>query len=282
MFLGGDRIHAVILISFAIIAYQLIDMYLHKLKNKRMGLIKQRKEELFLYKLSSNYYIKKHFINIEKKIKTSGHPYGITLKRYLFVKYILSIILFLLSIINNNNLPTSISIFIIVFYFPNILIYIKRNQERTEIVKEFRNVTDAMIVLLTAEMPFKNALRQARNVIELKRLKLEYTIFYNNYEMYNYNIKKATNQLNSAFDYYEVKLFLSTLLNSEREGNVIENLEKYNTVLDVSYSRYLNKQMGKKLIYLTLGTVLSLINILLMVMYPIFIEMAQNLQTIFK
>ncbi len=282
MFSGGDRIHVVILISFAIIAYHTIDVYLHTLKNKRMGLIKQKKEELFLYKLSSNYYIKKYFINIEKRINTSGYPFGITLKTYLFLKYVLSIILFLISIINNNNIFTSILIFVIVFYFPNMLIYIKRNQERIEVVKEFRNITDTMIILLTAEMPFKNALKQARNIIELERLKLEYTNFYNNYEMYNYNIKKAANQLNNTFDYYEVKLFLSTLLNSEREGNVIENLEKYNTVLDVSYSKYLNKETGKKLMYLTFGTVLSLLNILLIVMYPIFIEMAQNLQTIFK
>ena len=220
--------------------------------------------------------------NVKDVLSKLDYPYKLTFRNYLIIKYIFSIVYFCISIINNNNIFVSMIISCLVFYIPNLLIIMFKKNEKVLVVKELRNITNAINISLSASLSLEDAIKSSINVITHKRLKNAYEDFIRNYRISGYNIKKSINLLKDKFRYYEMELFTSTLINSEREGNIIQGLEKYSIILDISYSKYLAKENSKRLLYLTFGTVISLINIIIIVMYPMFIEVWSNLQTIFS
>ena len=227
-------------------------------------------------------FLNRYLNNLKDSLSKLDFPYKLTFKNYLIIKYILSIVCFSISIINKNNIFISIIILCLVFLIPNILITIFKRSEKILIIKELRNITNAINISLSASLSLEEAIKSSISVITNKRLKDSYEEFVRSYRMTGFNIKKSINILKEKFKYYEMELFASTLINSEREGNVSEGLEKYNIILDISYSKYLAKENSKRLLYLTFGTVISLINIIVIVMYPMFIEVWTNLQTIFS
>jgi hypothetical protein len=70
-------------------------------------------------------------------------------------------------------------------------------------------------------------------------------------------------------------------MQGENEGEIIESLERYKEVLEINYFKYLKRKGATKTLYVTLGTVVSLINLVLVVMYPIIMQVFNNLQLIF-
>lgn len=100
--------------------------------------------------------------------------------------------------------------------------------------------------------------------------------------MSGYNLKDASLRFEKQFLSYELSLFLSTLVQGSIEGNLLENMEKLSETLELNYFKYLKKKSQERLLYVTLGTVISLVNIILIVMYPIFKQVVDNLQIIFS
>lgn len=227
-------------------------------------------------------FLRNYLFKVKDILSKLDYPYKLTFRNYLIIKYILSLLCFSISIINKNNMFISIIISCLVFFIPNLLISMYKKNEKVLIINELRNIVNAINISLSASLTLEEAIKSSVNVIIYKRLKNAFEQFIINYQISSYNIMKAINLLKEKFNYYEMELFASTLINSEREGNIIQSLEKYNMILDISYSKYLAKENSKRLLYLTFGTIISLINIIIIVMYPLFIEMAANLQMIFS
>lgn len=265
-----------------IIIYYVIDEHLKSKKLKRVINNSYSQNEKLNLINNFPFFLKKYVLKIKSKLSNLDYPYNLKFKSYFSIKYIFSIICLIISIINKNNMFVSLSIFCVIFYLPNLLLKMFKKNEKVLIIKELRNITNAIIISMSASVPFEEAINGAVSVIKNKRLKKNYELFTSNYRLFGYNLKKAINLLVEKFEYYEVDLFASTLINSEKEGNVIQALIKYNLILDISYSKYLSQENSKRLMYLTFGTVISLFNIIVIVMYPIFIEVSNNLQTIFK
>ena len=161
------------------------------------------------------------------------------------------------------------------------MIYSFKKSEKVIIINELKSLVNNMIICLSAFSSLKEALDVSSKAVEYKRLRVEMEKFSSSYELYGYDIGKASIVLEEKFDSYELDMFIGILKQSEKEGNVLENLEKFNTVLDLSYFKYSKRQAAKRLLNVTLGTVLLLVDIALIVMYPIFVQVMQNLQTIF-
>lgn len=278
---GGGYIYEIILmVILTIIIYKLLDKYLIEQKGKNItGGVSSN----FNIKIATMpNWINKYLSGVKNKLFNLNHPYGLNLKKYILIKYILSIMFFIISIINKNSILVSLIILIAMYFMPNLLIRIFKNNERILVIKSLRNIVNTMIISLSASLTLEDAIKSSLVAIDYKRLKKEFETFISNYRTYGYNMKRAINIFKEKFGYYEIDLFASTLLNSENDGNIMQSLEKYNMVLDISYSKYLAKENSKRLLYLTFGTVLSLVNIIIIVMYPMFIEVAENLQVIFS
>ena len=227
-------------------------------------------------------FLNKYLNNIESKLFNLGFPYKLSTKKYIVFKYILPIIIFILAILNYRSLKIPIILFLISFFTPNYLLYSYTKNEKNILINEIKNLTNSIVLSLSAYGTLEYALNIAKSTLTYPRFILEFDKFIYEYKMHGYNIKQAAINLEKKFTSYELTLFLSALIQGDSEGNLLEDLEKFSETLELNYFKYLKKKSAERLMYVTLGTVLSLLNIVLVVMYPLFKQVIDNLQIIFS
>lgn len=135
---------------------------------------------------------------------------------------------------------------------------------------------------ISAYVPFKDALKGAVNQICDKDIRKHFNKFVYDYEVMGFSIKKPAEKLITKFKSEELTSFVQMLVQCENEGNIIENLERFNTTLDMSYFKYLNSKALKRATYMIVGTIIMLINIAILCMYPMLVQMNNSLQMIFS
>ena len=260
-----------------LLIYNLIS-YLQILKKQKRIL---KSNNIYLSKSKKN-FVSSYINRIESKLFNLGYPYKLNTKKYIVFKYFLPIIFFIIGILNYVSIKIPLIIFLIFFFTPNYILYSYTKNERNILINEIKNLTNSIVLSLSAYGTLEYALNIAKNSLTYPRLIREFNKFIYEYKMNGYNIKKAALNLENKFNSYELSLLLSTLIRGDVEGNLLENLEKFVDTLELNYFKYLKKKSTERLMYVTLGTVISLINIILVVMYPIFKQVLDNLQVIFS
>ena len=227
------------------------------------------------------FYASKYINKIESKLFNLGYPYKLNTKRYLFIKYILSILLFIIAYLNYKNLKVPCILAITIFIIPNYLIHNYIKKERNILINELKNIVNSIILCLSSSATLHDSLTKSISVVKYKRFREAYEVFVKEYDMNGYKLKIPAQTLENKFKIYELTLFLGTLIQGEKEGNLLESLEKYSNTLELNYFKYLKRRTSQNLLYVTFGTILSLINIVSIVMYPIIVQVLNNLQLIF-
>jgi len=269
------KIYVLIYIILAVLIFNLISLYLILKKQKHI-LSNQKKYTLF-----KENYISKYVSKVKSNLLNLNYPYKLNLKRYIFIKYILSILIFVVTYLNYNSFKVPFVLFIMVFFIPNYLVQSYRKKEKYILIAELRNIVNSLILCFSSHTTLEVALKQSIIGIKYSRFKTAYAFFVKEYQMNGYKLKIPAQTLENKFTTYEMKLFLSTLLQGENDGNLLESLEKYGNVLELSYFKYLKIKSARNLFYVTFGTILSLVNIVAIVMYPILLEVLNNLELIF-
>jgi len=268
-------IYVLIYIILAVLIFNLISLYF---------VLKKQKDILSNFKKHFSYkrnYTSKYVNRVESKLFNLGFPYKLNAKRYLFIKYIFSIVLFIFAYLNYTNLKIPCILLITVFFVPDYLVYNHIKKEKYILINELKVIVNSLILCLSSHTTLEQALKQSLTGVKYTRLKSNYEVFVKEYEMNGYKLQSPARALENKFKTYELTLFLSTLIQGEKEGNLLEDLEKYRDTLEVNYFKYLKRKMAKNLLYVTFGTILSLINIVAIVMYPILVQVLNNLQLIF-
>lgn len=269
-------IYVLIYVTLIVLIFNLISLYI-VLKKQRYILSDGKK-----YLSHKKRYLSKYVNKIESKLFNLGYPYKLTTKKYLVIKYIVSILVFIISYFNYKSFKVPSMLLIIIFLIPDYLVYSYTKKERNILIGELRNIVNSMIICLSSYATLKDSLILALESIKYKRFKESYEAFVNEYNMNGYRLNEPSKTLERKFNTYELSLFLGTLLQGEKEGSLLEGLEKYKDTLELNYFKYLKQKAGRNLLYVTLGTVLSLINIVIVVMYPILVQVLDSLQLIFS
>lgn len=271
------RIEIIIFIFLSILVYNLINIYLFKRKTKKVLVQKYNKPNVLSQK-----YFKSIENHIDQKLFNLNYPYHLTTKKYIITKIIISPLIFILAILNYKTIFIPTILFALSFFSFDYLIYLYKKEEKTILIDELKNLTSNLILCLSTSAPLKLAFKNAIKSLKYKRFIITFEEFVHDYELNGYNLNKALSRLEKKFDSYELSVFASLLRQGEKEGNIIENMERFSETLDLNYFKYLKRQSSKRLMYVTFGTVLSLINIILIVMYPILVKVMGNLQIIFS
>lgn len=269
-------IYVLIYIVLAVLIFNLISLYVI-LKKQKYVLSREKK-----YILHKKRYASKYVSKVESKLFNLGYPYKLTTKRYLFIKYILSIVFFIISYLNYNNLKIPVAVGVVIYFIPDYLIHSYIKKEKYILISEMRNIVNSIILCLSSYTTLKESFKLSVNSVKYKRFRHAYERFIKEYEMNGYKLKAPSEKLKKQFNTYELILFLSTLMQGEKEGNLLESLEKYRETLELNYFKYLKRRTAQNLLYVTFGTILSLINIVAIVMYPILVQVLNNLQLIFE
>lgn len=225
--------------------------------------------------------VREYFNKVESKLSNLNFPYKLNKKRYLIIKYLGSVIIFLISYINYKSIKVPLVLLTLIFFVPDYLIYSFIRKEKYILINELNGIVSSLILSLTSFSSLNNSLELAGKNIAYNRFKDAYITFVKTYVMNGYRIKEPAKVLMKKFNSYELTLFLTTLIQGESEGEFIESLERYKEVLEINYFKYLKRKAMTKTLYVTLCTVLSLINLICIVMYPVIMQVITNLQLIF-
>lgn len=227
-------------------------------------------------------FLSRYIYSIKKLLENVNLPINLTVKKFIFIKYILSVLIFLISLLNYRTLTVPSILFITIFFIPNIIIKNHVKSQNIKLIKELKVLNSNLMLQLSAYVPFKDALKNSVEQIGDVYIKKNFNRFVYDYEVMGFNIRKPAEKLVSKFKSDELVSFMQMLLQCEDEGNIIENLEGFDATLKMSYFKYLNSQAIKRTIYMILGTVLMLINITILCVYPMLVQMYSNLNMIFS
>lgn len=270
-----NKIYVIIFIFSTLIIYNLINLYLC---NKNARKVTTNNNSIF----SKNIHIISYKKKIEQNLFNLGNPYKLNLKKYLIIKYVISPIVFLVAYLNYNNIVISLIMFLITFYFINFLIYMFKKEENVKIINEIKNLNLNLILYLSCYTPLKEALIKSINSLTYERIIGCFKRFVYVYELNGYNLTNALKVIEEKFSSYELNMFLNILRQGEKEGKLVENLERFDETLELSYFKYLKRQSEKQLIYIVFGIMASLGSMSLVVIYPMVIDIMNNLQQIFS
>lgn len=278
---GGGYIYEIVFIVLSItISHNVISYYYILKKSKYVlsnSILAKHKSINFNSRIIQTY-----FAQIKERLSNYNYPYKLNFKRYIFIKYFLSVIFSIISFVIYSNIFISIIYGISVFFLPNMLIKIFAKSENMEVYKELYTITQNIILSLTVKLTFYKSLKLCLENIAYDRFRIEFGKFINDYEMYNFSIQKAVQRFSKKFQSYELSMFLNVLIQSENEGNMVENLENYIKSLDAVYYKRLKQNMMRRTLYVSFATILTLINILMIVLYPMFVQITDGINLIFK
>lgn len=275
---GGDYIYVLILSIFSIfLSYYVVSNYYVSNKSKYIISNKYFKSIKLNIKIFESSFSK--YKNI---LNNLGNPYGINFSKFKLIKYIISPIIFILVIYRSHNIILSLIYFFIFFNIPNLMIYIYVRNESFKIINDISEVSNNLKLALSCNIPLHESLKYVKENIEYKRFKEGFDVFIDDYLMYNFNMIKAIDNFKLKFNSYEFNMLLNIILQGEKEGKIIESLTIFSETLDLSYFKYLKYKETKRIMFVVVASIISLINITILAIYPIIMQISENLQNIFN
>ena len=279
---GGDNIHAVIFLIVSIVLSYSIVSYLNIIKKSKYVNSNKFNSNTILSKImESNNFLSGYLNSANNKIVSLETPYGLTLAKYLLIKYFISVLFFIVIYFRSRNIFLSLMLFFILFFIPNILISSYKRKENLNLIGEISNIVQSLILSLETSMNIHQALMVSYNTLKYKRFKDNYKKFVDNYMLYNLNTAKALEEFSRKFNSYEFNMFVSILLDSNKNIGLKEGLETFSKTLDIVYFKYLRYKLEKNFLIVSVFIVVSLINIFLLVGYPMIMQISDGFKNLF-
>lgn len=248
-----------------------------KLKDKSNTLIIS-KENSFKKLISKINFIKTK----ENFLFLQGYPLKLNGILYYCVKISLTCLLGFAGLVNYNSFVAMIVLGFIGFTFLDLYIAVSRKIRDAEICEDLMNVTNSISLQLSSYVPLSESLKNQYQNCKNKDLKKAIMIFAAKYELTELNIEEALKDLNGRFDILEVDMFCNTIKQSLKVGNIIELLDNLSDVLKEKYMDKLKGKTRSKILYITFGVMLALMNIILITFYPLFVSIGNNFNQIFS
>jgi Flp pilus assembly protein TadB len=181
------------------------------------------------------------------------------------------------GILNYNSAVYGLTFSIVGFFIPDIFIKLVKKFEKREILNDLLNVTECLKMQTSSQIPIKFALRTIPEVCKNKKLAVILTNLSIQYELSKFDLGKALEELKNTFSYQEIHIFSSALLQQARLGNADEAFYNVIEILREKYIDYLEENTNSKIILMTLGVIVILVNLAVMTSFPIIMEVNQNL-----
>ena len=185
-------------------------------KSKYINSSKFNLKNISLKLLSNKNFISAYLNSVNEKLKSLDNPYGINLKKYLFIKYFLSLLFFLVFYFRTSNLFLSLTLFFIIFFIPDFLIISYIRKENLILIGEISNIVQSLILSLSTNMTLNQALQISVNSLRYDRFKQNYKKFVDDYSLFNLNLKRSLEDFKIKFNSYEFNMFVGVLLDSEK------------------------------------------------------------------
>ena len=241
---------------------------------------------LILYKFYAKHQAAK--LKIDKPIKTGGVIKVINkLKYYLpdvenIVTYFISKIALLITFcylgaVNYKSALMSILFGLAGFSLPDIMIKIQKNAEKKQIHIDLLNIVECIKVQMSSNIPLIIALKNTPELCKNKKLKNALYDMYLEYELNGYSLMSSINKMKNTFKILEINMFLAAIEQQVKYGQAFETYENLIIILKEKYIEYIENGTQSKMMIMTIGIIIVLINLAVMGCYTIIVEVNQNL-----
>lgn len=275
-------INILLYILFFILSYLIASKIIISLKSdkyKKRNSLNYTTNEYSLKELFSKFNFLKTKENFLSK---QGYPLKLNAISYYILKVSFALLLFLAGSINYHSVYIALVFFIIGYYFIDAYILINKKSRDSEICIDLLNVVNSISLQLSAHLTLKDSLKKQFENCKNKDFKKAILEFSMKYELSEFNIDDALDELKSKFDILEINMFCNSLKEYNKVGDIIEILENLSNVLKIKYIEKIRETTRTKVLYITFGVIVALGNIILLTFYPLFTSIGQGFNTIFK
>lgn len=249
----------------------------NKYKNKS-NFSYQTKEIRFKKFISKINFIKTKEVFLSKQ----GYPLKLDVIRYYLVKITLLLLFFIVGLINYNSFIFAIILAISAYFIIDLYISLNKKSRDSEICTDLLNVINSISLQVSSHVSLKDSIKKQYENCRNKDFKRAMIEFSTSYELSELNIDFAIRKLNNKFDLLELDMFCNALSEYNKTGNIIEILENLSQNLENRQIEKLKQITRNKVIYITIGVITALTNIILLTFYPLFISVGQGFNNIFK
>ena len=189
---------------------------------------------------------------------------------------------FISGVINYNSMIVAIAFSVIGYYFIDIIIMLKKKERDSEICVDLMHVTSSICLQLSAGVSLKSSLKKQYENCKNKDMRKSFLEFSTKYELSELNIVESTKVLSDKYDILEMNMFcraLETYNETTRIEDVLDNL--YQMLKKRNVER-IKQNTLTKVLYITFGVVTALGNIILIIFYPLFLNIGQGFNSVFK
>lgn len=246
--------------------------------NKRNNLIIYTKDHSFNKLFSKFNFLKAK----ENFLSKQGYPLNLNASSYYLIKVGLMFLLFVAGILNYNSVLIAILFGLIGYLLIDFYLFLNKKERDSEICVDLLNVIDSISLQLSAEVTLKDSLRRQFENCKNKDFKKAILEFSTQYELSELNIVESLEKLKNKFDILEINMFCNSLNEYNKVGNITEILESLSETLNEKYIEKIKDATRAKVIYITLGVIVALGNIILLTFYPLFVSIGQGFNSIFN
>ena len=281
---GGDEIKFCLLITIFIFVYECLKLFkLSKIKRKyiteysNINSIKRSKSSSLIKVLYKIPILKE----IEIKLYKLGNPYKLNLLRYILVKITLFVFFLINSLINFNSYFTAILIAIFAQSLIDILIYLYAKNQNNEILKDLLNIIDNIYLQMSSNIAIDKILKSAALNCKNEILRKSFINMSNVYEYTGYNIHMAIREIREKINLVEIDMFCNGLIEQITLGENLMVFENLSNILTEKYLEKVKQNTKNKVLLITGGIGITLLNISLIVFYPILNSFKSGFNDIF-
>ena len=231
----------------------------------------------------------KNFISKINFLKTKdlflskqGYPLKLDSIRYYLFKVSLGLLFLFAGIINYNSVFLGTFLGFLGYLFVDFYIFLNKKTRNSQICTDLYNVINSICLQLSAHVSLKDSLKYQYENCHNKDFKKSMIEFSTAYELSELNIDTATKILKDKYDILEIDMFCNALSEYNKVGDIVEILENLSTNLEEKQIDSIKDATRTKIVYITLGVIIALMNIILLIFYPLFLSLGQGFNNIFK
>ncbi len=275
-------VNKLLLMLLFILSFLFVDRYFKKRDAEKF---KRKNNQLVI---SNDDYFKKvlkKFLFLKSKdefLSKQGYPLKLNAVTYYSVKLIL-VILFVISSKNNyDSFLATLFFGVIAYFILDLFILIRKQSRDYEICYDLLNVCNSISLQLSANIMLKDSLKRQFEICKNQDFKQAMLKFSTKYELSELDLDTALKELNQSFQIPEVEMFCNSLSQYTSVGNIITILDSLAEALKEKYYKKIRDGTRNKILYITIGVMIALGNMILLTFYPLFVSIENGLSNIFN
>jgi len=220
---------------------------------------------------------------IDEKLKRNGRPMGLTAKKYVSYKISLILLIATSTRFTSIKIPVIVMFGLAAFFLVDLLLIIDSRDNKIRIDEDMPIILNNLYMQLEAKVPFVECISTLHMSAEnSKLLKAGLKEFSIRFAMNDFDIDAACNELEKKFSNVSLSILLMAFRQYKDSGKMKEILKRQYELHLKKEEEMLEASSNSILKMAAVSTILIGINCILMIVYPMYVSMTENMYNVMK